>query len=85
MRKLKKLSVIVQVGRKKSKSENKKPLACTTLWADKANDRLLIIFVFLLENRLTCHETICMKFQSLFSGKNKNISKCNLLKLYLAY
>ena len=52
-------------------------------------DKLVIFFLFFPENRfdISCKlsplETICMKFQNLFSGKNKkkNISVCCLLKI----
>ena len=107
-------------------------LTFTTLLANSANDKLVIVFLFFPENRiqhfmqivssgdfkhfmqtvsfrllhemlkpfffprkqnsifhanclylskLSLFETICMKCQNLFSGKNKkNISKCHLLK-----
>ena len=42
-------------------------------WAYSAYlyDKLMMFFLFFLENRLTFQETICMICQSLFSGKNK--------------
>ena len=62
-------------------------LTLTTQWADSADDKLVIFFLFFLENRsdtsckLSPKETICMKCQIPFSRKNKkNISKCHLLK-----
>ena len=48
--------------------------------------------IFFHENRLyisrkfSAKETLCMKYQSLFSGKNKkNISKCWLLKIFSSW
>ena len=53
-----------------------KQLTFANLWANLADDKL-IFFLFLPL------ETICMKCQILFSGKNrKNISKCCLLKFF---
>ena len=59
----------------------------TMLWADLADNKL-VIFSYLSQKiafdtscKLSPMETICMKYQSLFSGKNKNISKCRLLKI----
>ena len=47
-------------------------LTLTTLWANSADDKLVIFPL----------RTICMKRQNLFSGKNKkNISICLLLKI----
>ena len=61
-------------------------LTITTLWVDSADDKLMIFFLFFLENRIWhfmqivsvenriwhfMQETICMKYQSLFSRKNK--------------
>ena len=49
----------------------------TTLWANSAD--FMIFFLIFPENRIR-QETICMKCQILFPGKNKkNISKCRLL------
>ena len=53
-------------------------LTFTTLWANSADDKL-IISLFRQENRIwhsmqivsNGMETICMKCQNLFSGKNK--------------
>ena len=68
------------------------PLICsyaTTLWADKADDKLMILFFFFLRKKaLTFHVNCLLRRQicihvcrSLFSEKNKkNISKCCLLK-----
>ena len=57
------------------------------LWADSADDKLMIFFLFFPRKQdLTIHtnshqETICMRCQILFSRKNKkNLSKCHLLK-----
>ena len=62
-------------------------LIITTLRANSADDKLTIILLvfpeigFDISCKLSSKETICMKYQSLFSGKNKkNISKCLLLK-----
>ena len=53
-----------------------------------ADDKLVIFFLFFpktgfdISCKLSPMETICMKCQNLFSGKNKkNISKCRLLKI----
>ena len=52
-----------------------------TVWPNSAEHKL-IFSLFFPENKLWQEETICMKYQSLFSGKNKkNISKCCLLKI----
>ena len=55
-----------------------------------ADDKLMIFFLFISKNRvdisckLSIKETVCMKCQLLFSGKNKkNISTCHLLKILL--
>ena len=63
-----------------------KQLNFTTLWANSADDKLIIFFLFLPEIgfdiscKLSPLEIICKKCQSLFLGKNKkNISKCYLL------
>ena len=71
------------------------PFDCSTLstlLANSAEDRLMIFFLFFLENRiwhfifkLSPLETFHMKCQNLFSVKNKkNISKCCLLKFLLS-
>ena len=55
----------------------------TILWADSADDKLMIFFLFFSRKfDLTPKETIFMKCQILFSRKKneKNILKCNLLK-----
>ena len=50
-------------------------ITLATLWAYSADDKLIISY------KLSLMETVCMKCQILFSGKNKgNISKCHLLK-----
>ena len=56
-------------------------LTLTTLWADSADDKLMIIFLFFKKTgydiscKLSPVETICIKCQNLFSKKNKkNIS-----------
>ena len=56
-------------------------LTVTTFWANSANDKFKIFFLFLRENRFWHFmETICLKCQNLFSGKTKkNIWKCHLL------
>ena len=70
-------------------------LTFTTLWAFSADDKLMIFFLFFPENwiwhfmqivslgdNLSPWETVCMKCQILFSGKNKkNILKCRLLQI----
>ena len=62
-------------------------LTFTALWANSADNKLIIFFLIFLENRfdisckLSPKETICMKCQSLFSGEiKKNILECDLLK-----
>ena len=57
------------------------------LWANSADDKLMIFFLIFLENRIWHFMqillTICMECQILFSWKNnKNISKCHLLKFF---
>ena len=48
-----------------------------TLWAKSADEKLMICFLFFQSPQ----EAICLKCQSLFSGKNKkNTSNCRLLK-----
>ena len=64
-------------------------LTFTTLWADSADDTLMIFYFFFLIShkidfdiscKLFSQETVCKKSQSLFLGKNKkNISKCRML------
>ena len=62
-------------------------LTFTTLWANSADDKLILFLIFSgnrfdISCKLSAMETICMKGQSLFSGKNKkNISACRLLKI----
>ena len=54
-------------------------LTFTTLWANSADNKLVIVFLFFIETGLIFHavETICMKCQILFAGKiRENISKC---------
>ena len=52
-------------------------LTFTILWANSADDKSMMFFLFFSENRvwhfikLSQMETICMKCQNLFSGKNK--------------
>ena len=61
--------------------------------ADSANDKLVIFLLifsqkigFDISCKLSALETICMKCQILFSGKNKkNIPKCCLLKILLKF
>ena len=49
----------------------------TSLWVKSADDNLMIFFLFFPGKRgLTFQETVCMKFQTPFSGKK---SKCSLL------
>ena len=62
-------------------------LTFTTLWANSADDKLMIFFLFfqkigfVISCKLSSKETICMKCQSLFYGTNKkNISKFCLQK-----
>ena len=54
-------------------------LTLTTLWANSADNKLMIFLLFFPENRIwhflqivsiTPLEAICMKCQILFSGKN---------------
>ena len=61
-------------------------LTFTILWANAADDKLTIFLLFFSEIGfdISCNlspmETICMKCQVLFSGKNqKNISVCRQL------
>ena len=52
-------------------------LSFSALWACSADDKLII---FLIIQRKKTKETICVKDQSLFSGKSKkNVCKCFLL------
>ena len=49
-------------------------LTITTLWANSADDKLMIFFLFFPENMIQHFMQIvpiCMKCQSLFSGENK--------------
>ena len=59
-------------------------LSFTNLWANSVDDKLTIFLFFFQENRLwhfmQIVSSIRTKFQSLFSGKIRNISKCRLLK-----
>ena len=65
-------------------------LTLTTLWANSADDKLMIFSYFRRKQGLAFHanclqlsplETICMKCQNLLYGKNKkNILVCCLLK-----
>ena len=63
-------------------------LTFTTLWANSA-DKVDDIFSYFSQNtsfgiscKLSPLETVCMKYQNLFSGKNKkNMSICCLLKI----
>ena len=50
-------------------------LTLTTLWANSADDKLKISFLFFPENRISPMETICLKCLILFSGKNKKKKK----------
>ena len=57
----------------------------TMLWADSADDKLMIFFIFFLETRIWYFMQIVflgdIVFQILFSRKNKkNISRCRLQK-----
>ena len=61
----------------------------TILWDSSADDNLSIFFLIFQKHRLAFHsnvskgdlETICMKYQSIFSGKNKKtILNCHQLK-----
>ena len=55
----------------------------TALWANLADDKLMIFFLFSQETGfdISCKFAICRKCQNLFYGKNKKIiSKCCLLK-----
>ena len=67
-------------------------LTLTMLWADSADDKLVILFLVYQKIgsdtlcKLSPKATICMKCQILFSRKNKkNISKCPLLIFYSAF
>ena len=58
----------------------------TALWANSADDKTILFLISShrigldISCRLSPQETICMKYQSLVSGKDKNhISKCRLL------
>ena len=45
--------------------------AFTTLWANSADDKLVMFFLFAPENRFwDFMQIVSMKFQNLFSGKN---------------
>ena len=60
----------------------------TIVLANSADDKLEIFFQktgFVISCKLSPEETVCMKCQNLFSGKNKNknISVCRLLKILL--
>ena len=77
-------------------------LTFTTHWANLADDKLMIFSSFLSQKvgfdiscKLSPLKTVCMKYQSLYSGKNKKgnkfqslffwgkncqISNCHLLK-----
>ena len=63
-------------------------LTFTTVWSNLDDDKFVVFVIFFPENRIwhfmqiVFMETICMKCQNMFSGKNnkKNISKCRLLK-----
>ena len=64
-------------------------LIFATLWANSADNKPVIVFLFFLEQVwhfmqiVSIGDTICMKCQILFSGKirkKKNISKCCLQK-----
>ena len=63
----------------------------TTLLANSADNKLIYIYFviffqkpkFDISCQLSVLETVCMKFQNLFPGKNKNISICRLLKILL--
>ena len=67
-------------------------LTLIMLWADSADDKLVIFFIFTQKIgsdtscKLSPEETICIKCQVLFSRKKKKnkkyISKCRLLKFY---
>ena len=48
-------------------------LTFTTLLATSADEKLVIFFLFFPKNRLRPFETICMKYQKLFSGKIRKI------------
>ena len=52
----------------------------TTLWADSADNKLMIFFLLILENRDLTLQANCLLCQVLFLRKNKNITKCRLLK-----
>ena len=66
-------------------------LTFTTLWAFSAADKLMIFFSYFSQKtgfyiacKLSPLETICIKSQTQFPGKNKNnVSKCSLLKILL--
>ena len=51
-------------------------LTLSMQWINSADDKLMIFFLFVPENRIfdiSCKETICMNYQVLFSRKNKKI------------
>ena len=70
------------------------PLIFTALWADSADDTLMI-YIYILYEKITTKKKqdltfqtgefakwrICMKFQNLFSVKNKIFLICRLLKI----
>ena len=75
----KNLSVVWQISVEHKKITYLEPslnLLFPTLWANSADDKLVTFFLFFLENRfdilgkLFPMETICMKCQILFSGKD---------------
>ena len=60
-------------------------LTFTTLWANSADNKLMIIFFifsqktgFEISCKLSPLETICMKFQIMFTNKNRSILNCCL-------
>ena len=64
-------------------------LIFTALWANSADDKLIFFIYFSLKTgfdiscKLSLMETMCMKCQNSFSGKNKkNISIHCLLKVF---
>ena len=67
-----------------------KPLTWTTIWANSADDKLVIFFLIFPRKQdstfqeIVSSRAICIKRQILFSGKMwENISTCRLLKILI--
>ena len=60
---------------------NKIKQGITMLWANSADKKLIMFFLFFPEIGFEIHATICIKCQSPFSGKNKKNISIYLLKI----